>query len=101
AKELGAPVVALSQLSRAVETRDKSGRPQLSDLRESGCLTADSEIWTVDEGPVAMGALLARGARDVAVWSAIRSSGIEPRTMSHVFRSGVKEIFTLLLATGR
>ncbi len=99
ARELEVPIVALSQLSRNLESRSDK-RPMLADLRESGCLTADTRLVRADTGAeVALGDLV--GSTDVPVLSLDERYRLVPARLLRAFPSGVKPTYRLRLASGR
>jgi replicative DNA helicase len=101
AKEVECPVVAVSQLNRGPEQRTDK-RPQLSDLRESGCLPAGTRVLRADTNEqVTLGELLASGARDVPVWALDERLKYVPATMTHAFPSGRRPVYRLTLASGK
>src|SRR5207249_3762211 len=100
ARDLDVPILALSQLSRAVEQRHDK-RPILSDLRESGCLAGDSRVYLPDEG-------VYRPIRDLVGTSGFRVLAVdtetwrlEPRRVVRAFATGRKPVYRLRTRLGR
>ncbi len=99
ARELKIPVLVLSQLSRAVETRGGK-KPQLADLRESGCLLGETLITLADTGKqVRIDSLVDR--KNFNVFSLNSAMKIEKSRVEKVFQSGRKRVFKLILKSGK
>lgn len=100
ARELEVPVLALSQVSRAVDART-SHIPMLSDLRESGCLSGDTPVYLPDQGIYRPIAQLAgqSGFRVLALDT--RTWQLEPCSATRAFATGVKPIYQLTTRLGR
>ena len=99
ARELEVPVIAVSQLNRAPETRGgESKEPQLSDLRE--CVAGDTLVTTAGSGERVPIRDLA-GECDVPVWTLNDDLIAQQGTMAEVWRTGVRPVQRITLASGR
>jgi replicative DNA helicase len=100
ARDLDVPILAMSQLSRAVEQRHDK-RPILSDLRESGCLVGDARVHLPDSG-------VYRPIRELVGQSGFRVTALntdtwrlEPRVVTNAFATGRKPVYRLRTRLGR
>jgi replicative DNA helicase len=100
ARELNVPVLSAAQLSRAVEQRQDK-RPQLSDLRESGCLAGETLVYLPDTGhSIPIRELV--GKKDFRVLSLNTENWkLEPAVVSNAFCTGTKPVYRMTTQLGR
>ncbi|HEX6291670.1 MAG TPA: replicative DNA helicase [Herpetosiphonaceae bacterium] len=100
ARELNIPVMALSQLSRAVEGRT-SHVPVLADLRESGCLTGDTLIYMPETGAYRRIDQLVGQTNFKVLALNTETWKLEPHPVTNAFATGRKPVYRLTTGLGR
>jgi replicative DNA helicase len=100
ARELDVPILALAQLSRTVESR-QSKVPQLSDLRESGCLAGDTLVYLPDTGTYErIDSLVGKNGFRVLALNE-QTWKLEPSLVTNAFATGCKPVYKLTTRLGR
>lgn len=100
ARELNIPVLALSQLSRAVEA-SKPAIPKLSHLRESGCLSGDTLIFDTKTGIQTPIKELVENNKKINSLTINKNYKNESIKINKLFNNGKKQVFELTTRTGR
>lgn len=100
ADDVSVPILLLSQLSRAGDARSDK-RPQLSDLRDSGCIPASTLIWRADTNERISVEKLVLSQEQPIVWALDEHWKMVPAKVVKTFPSGIKPVFRLKLRSGR
>ena len=102
ARELNIPVLCLSQLSRKVEER-QGHRPMMSDLRESGCLSAETQIQEAHTGVLYTIEELANRQEQIPiqVFAVAEGGTLGVHRLVKAFYSGEKKVYELISSSGK